>query len=141
MLDIGLEIRILRERLKVSAKELAERVGLSQSQMSRLEKGQRRIDTKVLHRIADALGVDPSHFFRGEGEPAEGDIPPILPGARNAPSFGNFRLAPSLVASSSKRSSDAPGSIVDSLSNLYVIFSGMLSSSGMCIASTEQTFS
>ena len=66
MLDIGLEIRILRERLKVSAKELAARVGLSQSQISRLEKGQRRIDADVLRRIASALGVDPSHFFRDE---------------------------------------------------------------------------
>ena len=54
MLDIGLEIKILRERLKVSSKELASRIGLSQSQMSRLEKGQRRIDTTILHKIAAA---------------------------------------------------------------------------------------
>lgn len=79
MLDIGLEIRILRERMKVSAKELAERVGLSQSQMSRLEKGQRRIDTQVLHRIAQALGVSVSHFFRGGEVPEAETIPPVLP--------------------------------------------------------------
>ena len=80
MIDIGLEIRILRERLKMSAKELAERVGLSQSQMSRLEKGQRRIDTQVLRRVAEALGVDPSYFFRGEETLAETDaIPPSTP--------------------------------------------------------------
>ncbi len=81
MLDIGLEIRILRERKMVSAKDLAEKIGLSQSQMSRLEKGQRRIDTQVLDRIARALEVDPSHFFRGEDAPAEGVIPPSLPEA------------------------------------------------------------
>lgn len=79
MLDIGLEIRILRERLKVPAKELAQRVGLSQSQMSRLEKGQRRIDTQVLHRIAEVLGVDPSHFFRGTEAPESGVIAAALP--------------------------------------------------------------
>ena len=67
MLDIGLEIKILRERLKVSSKELASRIGLSQSQMSRLEKGQRRIDTTILHKIAAALGVDPAFFFRSSG--------------------------------------------------------------------------
>ena len=39
MLDIGLEVKILRERIKMSAKDLAEMIGLSQSQMSRLEKG------------------------------------------------------------------------------------------------------
>ncbi len=79
MLDIGLEIRILRERMKVSAKELAEKVGLSQSQISRLEKGQRRIDTQVLHRIAQALGVSVSHFFKGGEVPNDDAFPRILP--------------------------------------------------------------
>ena len=81
MLDIGLEVKILRERIKMSAKDLAEMIGLSQSQMSRLEKGQRRIDTKVLARIAEALGVEPSYFFRGEAAPSEGVIQPSLPGS------------------------------------------------------------
>ena len=81
MLDIGLEVKILRERIKMSAKDLAETIGLSQSQMSRLEKGQRRIDTKVLARIAEALGVEPSYFFRGEAAPSEGVIQPSLPGS------------------------------------------------------------
>ncbi len=82
MLDIGLEIRILRERLQVSAKELAEKVGVSQSQISRLEKGQRRIDTQVLRKIADALGVEPSYFF-GESAavPEAGEIPAPVPAA------------------------------------------------------------
>jgi transcriptional regulator with XRE-family HTH domain len=66
--DIGLEIRLLRERKRVTGKVLAERVGLSQSQMSRLEKGQRRIDTKLLNKIAEALDVKPSYFFE-EGQP------------------------------------------------------------------------
>jgi transcriptional regulator with XRE-family HTH domain len=79
VIDLGLEIRILRERQKLSAKELAERVGLSQSQMSRLEKGQRRIDTRVLERIAQALEVNPSYFFRGDEAPSPGVIPPSQP--------------------------------------------------------------
>lgn len=64
MLDIGLEIKILRERQKISSKDLARRIGLSQSQMSRLEKGQRRIDIRTLHKISEALGVAPAFFFR-----------------------------------------------------------------------------
>lgn len=67
-LDIGLEIKILRERLKVSSKDLAQRIGLSQSQMSRLEKGQRRIDIRILQRIAEALEVEPSFFLRSAAE-------------------------------------------------------------------------
>ena len=81
MLDIGLEVKILRERIQMSAKDLAEKIGLSQSQMSRLEKGQRRIDTRVLARIADALGVEPSYFFRGGEAPSGGAIEPRLPGS------------------------------------------------------------
>ncbi|MBN1441288.1 MAG: helix-turn-helix domain-containing protein [Planctomycetes bacterium] len=80
MLDIGLEVKILRERLKIPAKDLAEKIGLSQSQVSRLEKGQRRVDARVLARIAEALEVDPSYFFRGGEAPAEGVIPPSDPG-------------------------------------------------------------
>ncbi len=85
-LDIGLEIKVLRERLKLSSKDLAAKVGLSQSQMSRLEKGQRRIDTTILHKISEALGVDPSFFFRDihsaeaptEANPASSTIQPTL---------------------------------------------------------------
>jgi transcriptional regulator with XRE-family HTH domain len=64
MLQIGLEIRLLREKLKLSAKDLSERVGLSPSQMSRLESGQRRVDVVLLAKIARALEVHPSYFYR-----------------------------------------------------------------------------
>lgn len=84
MRDIGLEIRILRERLKISAKDLAERVGLSQSQISRLEKGQRRIDTGILQRIAQELDVEVSHFFG-----ATSTLPTSVPSAR-PPSIGKM---------------------------------------------------
>lgn len=79
MFHAGLEIRILRERLKMPAKELAQRVGLSQSQISRLEKGQRRIDMKVLERIAEALNVSPSYFFRDQAPASTAALPPTLP--------------------------------------------------------------
>ena len=61
----GLEIKLLRERQKLSAKDLALRIGLSPSQMSRLESGQRRVDAVLLSKIARALDVHPSYFFDG----------------------------------------------------------------------------
>jgi transcriptional regulator with XRE-family HTH domain len=73
---IGLEIKLLRERLKLSAKDVAEHVGLSPSQMSRLESGQRRVDAIMLSKIAKALEVHPSHFFQdfsGEGPGPDGE--------------------------------------------------------------------
>ena len=63
--QFGLEIKLLREQQQLSAKELAERVGLSPSQMSRLESGQRRVDAVLLSKIARALDVHPSYFFSG----------------------------------------------------------------------------
>lgn len=77
-MDIGLEIKILRERKRLSSKELAEKVGLSPSQMSRLEKGERRIDTQILDRIAKALDVPPAFFFQ-EGEPVRREFDPAHP--------------------------------------------------------------
>lgn len=73
-MDIGLEIKILRERAKMSSKDLAEKIGLSGSQMSRLEKGQRRVDTEILNKIAGALGVSPTYFFERE---SSGEVSPV----------------------------------------------------------------
>lgn len=88
---IGLEIKLLRERLKLSAKDVAEHVGLSPSQMSRLESGQRRVDAVMLSKIARVLGVHPSYFFQdfdaarrapgGPEPPAEAEAPGAGAGA------------------------------------------------------------
>lgn len=66
MASIGNVIRTLREEKGVTAKDLAARIGLSASQMSRLESGQRRVNSEVLARIARALEVTPSEFFNEE---------------------------------------------------------------------------
>lgn len=76
MLDIGNQIKKLREERHLTGKELASRIGLSQSQMSRLEQGQRRIDTEILAKIAEALEVSPACFF-GDGAPVDQD--PLTP--------------------------------------------------------------
>jgi len=68
--DIGNQIKVLREERRLTGKDLALKIGLSQSQMSRLEKGQRRIDTEILARIATALDVTPGVFFQAD--------PPLL---------------------------------------------------------------
>src|SRR3990172_769666 len=79
-MNIGLEIRLLRERRGMTSKDLAARLGLSQSQMSRLEKGQRRIDAGLLNRVAEALGVAPAFFF--------GDSPPPVAPLPQTPDLG-----------------------------------------------------
>ncbi|MGE4618932.1 MAG: LexA family transcriptional regulator [Planctomycetota bacterium] len=78
MANIGDVIRTLREEKGVTAKDLAARIGLSPSQMSRLESGQRRVNSEVLARIARALEVTPSQFFD------EGGSIQVLPLSRSA---------------------------------------------------------
>jgi transcriptional regulator with XRE-family HTH domain len=73
--QFGIEIKLLREKKRLSARELASAVGLSPSQISRLESGQRRVDAVLLSKIARALDVHPSHFFGGFEDllPSRGD--------------------------------------------------------------------
>ncbi len=67
-MDIGLEIKLWRERKGLSGKELAQRLGLSPSQVSRIEKGQRRVNAETLQKIAEVLDVSPAVFFKEEEE-------------------------------------------------------------------------
>lgn len=73
MIPIGQQIKQIREEKRITGKDLAQRIGLSQSQMSRLEQGQRRVDSEVLQRIAEALGVPASSFFAETAVAADSD--------------------------------------------------------------------
>lgn len=49
-------IRAIRVERNLSQKELAEKAGLSQVNVSRYEKGQRKLEIQTAARIAEALG-------------------------------------------------------------------------------------
>lgn len=51
------KIRILRERKKLRHEDMAERLGISQSAYSRLEKGDAKLDVERLQKIAEVLEV------------------------------------------------------------------------------------
>jgi Zn-dependent peptidase ImmA (M78 family)/transcriptional regulator with XRE-family HTH domain len=57
--DVGTRIRQLREALGVQAQDLAARVGLDPSAVSKIETGKRAIKADELIRIAEALNVSP----------------------------------------------------------------------------------
>jgi len=50
-------IREAREASNVSQEKIAENLGITQSQFSKLERGERRIDVLEFHRIAQAIGL------------------------------------------------------------------------------------
>lgn len=56
-------LKRLREEKGLSQKELADLIGTSNQQISRLEKGQVRLNTDWMHRLADALSIDPAVFL------------------------------------------------------------------------------
>jgi ribosome-binding protein aMBF1 (putative translation factor) len=57
-LRLALEIRALREKKGLSQRELAERMGTTQSAIARLEAGNISPSLATLDKIAQALGVE-----------------------------------------------------------------------------------
>jgi transcriptional regulator with XRE-family HTH domain len=58
------ELRAARERVGVSQKELAARIGEDQTFVSKCERGVRRLDVVELKRWTDALGVGLVDFVK-----------------------------------------------------------------------------
>jgi len=75
---VGRQIRELRLRQRLTQTELARRIGIQQSDLSRMEKGEYRVPLDVLFRLLAALQVSITEFF-GERQtaaltPAEEDM-------------------------------------------------------------------
>ncbi len=58
------ELRAARDRVRVSQKELAARIGEDQTFVSKCERGVRRLDVVGLKRWTDALGVGLIEFVK-----------------------------------------------------------------------------
>lgn len=60
---VGGRIREERERVGKNLEDLASAVGISESHLSRIERGQRGLDSLMLRRIATELRVSMERFF------------------------------------------------------------------------------
>lgn len=60
---LGDVMRVRREALALSQRELAFRVGVQPTHIGYIESGQRRPSLPLLERIGDVLGVDPRDLF------------------------------------------------------------------------------
>ncbi len=65
--DLAVARRVRRRRLELgmTLKRMAELTGVSHQQMHKYETGTTRLSAGLLHRIAQALGVEVGHFFAG----------------------------------------------------------------------------
>jgi len=57
-LEIAYKILQLRKKKKMSQKELAEKIGTTQSNIARMEAGQQNFTTNTLNKIAFAFNLD-----------------------------------------------------------------------------------
>ena len=62
---VGGRVRRTRQFRGMELKELADRVGVSTSQLYRYEQGMERFAPERLLKVAKILGVSPSFFFNG----------------------------------------------------------------------------
>ena len=75
-MNVGERIKLRRKELKMSADELAERVGISRSTIFRYEKGDiEKVGPEVLKKIADTLNVSPADLMGWEDGEQEVKIP------------------------------------------------------------------
>ncbi|HEY7667139.1 MAG TPA: XRE family transcriptional regulator [Actinomycetota bacterium] len=78
--DIGSRLREERDRVGISQRELARRIGLSASLISQIESGQSKPSVSTLYAIVTELGVSVDDVFRGHGDPADhGAVPDAEP--------------------------------------------------------------
>ena len=66
--DIGFRMARLREARGLTTVSLADRAGISQAQVSRLENGRQGFRSPTLVRIAESLDVPPFYLFMSDEE-------------------------------------------------------------------------
>ena len=64
---VGERMQTLRKAKGLSTTELADLIGMSQAQVSRLETGRQGFRSATLFKIAKALDVEPYYLYMGEG--------------------------------------------------------------------------
>ena len=64
--QVGKIIKRLRAARDLTQEALADAVGISGSQVSNIERGERDVDTELLAKIAAALGVHVTELFEGQ---------------------------------------------------------------------------
>lgn len=75
---IGRRIKTLREKRSITQKELADRVMLSPSSITRLESGETMVSVQTLQLIARSLKVPAGVFLDEQREDIEFDDPEVM---------------------------------------------------------------
>src|SRR2546428_13629089 len=68
---VGRKIRQLRRQRKLTQVELAERIGIAQSDLSRMEQGEYKVGLDTLFKILQVFDLKMGEFFGETESPAE----------------------------------------------------------------------
>ena len=60
---LGMKIKAMRRLKRITQQELADSIGISVSQLSCIERGNKYPRQEIILEIADALGISPYEFF------------------------------------------------------------------------------
>ncbi len=80
--QIGIRLKDLRKSKNLTTQELADKVNVSQSYISRFENGRAIPDIVMLDRILNALGTDLSSFFASKGQEIPVDLVELIDTAK-----------------------------------------------------------
>ena len=69
--DVGERLRVLRKQQRLTQAQLARQIGIQQSDLSRMEKGEYRVSLDNLFKILGVLDVEISDFFGAKARQAE----------------------------------------------------------------------
>ena len=94
-MTIGDKISQLRRERKWTQSELAERAGITQNQVSRIEKGKTRPRGSTIQGLDDALGVDPEDL---ENNPIFEEESPVAKMAQEDPDLAALFAQISLLS-------------------------------------------
>jgi transcriptional regulator with XRE-family HTH domain len=81
---VGSKIRQMRKERSLTQSELAQRIGVQQSDLCRMENGEYRVSLDTLFKILGVFGMDIGEFFRD-------DLPARTPDDRERELVGLFR--------------------------------------------------
>ncbi len=79
MATVGDRIREIREELRITQDQLAERSGLSKGFLSDVENNKRNIGSQNLLKIANVLGASVDYLLRGEVTEPSSTEPVVIP--------------------------------------------------------------
>ncbi len=74
---VGPRLRLLRKQRGMTQSELARQIGIQQSDLSRMEKGEYRVSLDNLFRILAVFGMDVAEFFAGAAPAPEPERQPL----------------------------------------------------------------